>query len=249
MLEGAVYRKALMAGSKLEDKTRFFIFGQGRTGSTLLVTMLDSHPQIHCEDELLFHPRLFPMLYIRGKCVATEKPVTGFHVKCYQLTRDQGMKEARPFIERLNREGWKMIFLRRQEVFKHAVSPILAKARNLWHIGKGNESTSPTEAVSLKPEAVVGAIRGREKFTRIEEEIVREIKHLPLVYEQDLQTPEQRERTSARLCEYLGVESQILSSPLKATTSKSIASSISNFQEVAEAVRQAGLGSYLDNIH
>jgi hypothetical protein len=248
ILEMHVYLHALRHGRALDGKTRFYIFGQGRTGSTLLVTMLDSHPQVHCEDELLFHPRLLPMQYVRGKCGAAREPVVGFHVKCYQLTRDQAMKTARPFVDQLEQAGWKMIFLRREQVLKHAISPILAKARNLWHIGQGNQEQAPPEAVSLNPAAVVGAIRGREKFARIEAEIVRDYDHLPIVYEQDLSTPEQRAQTSTRLCDYLGIESRQLSSPLKATTSKSIISSITNFDEIATAIRKEGLGHYLEDV-
>ena len=32
---------------------RFVLFGQGRTGSKLLVELLHSHPDIHCDGEVL----------------------------------------------------------------------------------------------------------------------------------------------------------------------------------------------------
>ncbi len=38
----------------MKNKTsKFIIFGQGRSGSTLLKQLLDSHPEITCEGELL----------------------------------------------------------------------------------------------------------------------------------------------------------------------------------------------------
>lgn len=56
--------RMIRAGLKNEIKTarhafrprpsvRFVIFAQGRTGSTLLTSTLDTHPQVACHDEIL----------------------------------------------------------------------------------------------------------------------------------------------------------------------------------------------------
>ncbi len=37
---------------KRSTKSKFIIFGQGRSGSTLLMELLDSHPEIKCDSEL-----------------------------------------------------------------------------------------------------------------------------------------------------------------------------------------------------
>lgn len=243
-----VYLNAFLYGQRLSGKTRFFIFGQGRTGSTLLVTMLDSHPEIHCEDELLFHPRLFPMGYIRGICGASTKPVVGFHVKIYQLLYDQKMPEPQVFLDRLREDDWKMIFLKREDIFRHAVSPILAQARNLWHVGKTGEALNPPTSVRLNPDQVVAAVRQRQTYRKMEAEIVSDFPHLEICYERDLFDSTQRQRTSGRLCEYLGVAKQNLTSPLKATTSRSLKDAIENFGEIEHAMRDAGMGACLEGL-
>ena len=43
---------------------RFVIFAQGRTGSTLLTSTLDTHPQIACRDEILGLPRAMPRRFV-----------------------------------------------------------------------------------------------------------------------------------------------------------------------------------------
>ena len=37
------------------EKNNFIIFGQGRSGSNLLRTLLNSHPQIYCDIEIFNH--------------------------------------------------------------------------------------------------------------------------------------------------------------------------------------------------
>lgn len=248
ILEAKVYASAFREGRRLGKKTGFYIFGQGRTGSTLLVRMLGAHKDIHCEDELLFHRRLFPLLYVRGKLAVNEEPVVGFHVKCYQLTQQQGYKNARTFVERLQREGWKMIFLRRKDVFRHAISPILAKARNLWHLGEDGKVSPEPPAVALNPNQVVAAVRMREEYGKMEKAIVRDFDHFRIVYEDHLQTESQREAITPALCRYLGVEESPLSCSLKRTTGASLAKAISNIEEIETAMKQAGYGCYLQDL-
>lgn len=244
LLESRVYLKALGHNRRLRDKTKFYIFGQGRTGSTLLVTLLDSHPEIHCHDELLFDRRTFPMWYIQGKCATVPEPVVGFHVKCYQLMYDQGIPDPRMFVDRLHRKGWRMIFLQREDTFRHAISPLLAARRNLWHASEDRTAKS-AGAVRLEPQQVLNCIRKREQYREIESAIIKDYEHLPVSYEKDLNDPEARERISHQLCVYLGVRSEKLASPLKATTSRSLSEAIENYREIAEFLTLNGAGHYL----
>ncbi|HBE17486.1 MAG TPA: hypothetical protein DEG17_03890 [Cyanobacteria bacterium UBA11149] len=52
---------------------KFVIFGQGRTGSTLLYSLLNSHPQIHCDEEILEDRVFFPVQYVKGRCCKAKK--------------------------------------------------------------------------------------------------------------------------------------------------------------------------------
>lgn len=45
------YMNSLLGRRLIYPKTKFVIFGQGRTGSTLLTSLLSSHPEITCEGE------------------------------------------------------------------------------------------------------------------------------------------------------------------------------------------------------
>ena len=51
----------------------FVVFGQGRTGSTLLQNMLNRHSRIHCDGEILAERRLFPAAWIAGRRARAER--------------------------------------------------------------------------------------------------------------------------------------------------------------------------------
>ncbi len=45
---------------------QFLIMIQGRSGSSLLCDLLDSHPGVHCQNELLVDRLKAPMAYLMG---------------------------------------------------------------------------------------------------------------------------------------------------------------------------------------
>lgn len=59
---------------------KFVIFAQGRSGSTLLTSTLDSHPDIHCDDEILIVPRAFPPPLCRASGATV--PSAGLRLPC-----------------------------------------------------------------------------------------------------------------------------------------------------------------------
>jgi len=74
------------------DSVRVVIFAQGRTGSTLLESLLCSSGHFKQHGELLEVSEgkiLFPIHYIRGLSRWKSNENFIFHVKVYQLTRDR----------------------------------------------------------------------------------------------------------------------------------------------------------------
>ncbi|MFQ5952830.1 MAG: hypothetical protein ACE5JK_05440 [Candidatus Omnitrophota bacterium] len=47
-------------------RTKFIIFGLGRTGSALLVRLLDQNPEIQCDGEMIRFPVLSPSILLTG---------------------------------------------------------------------------------------------------------------------------------------------------------------------------------------
>jgi LPS sulfotransferase NodH len=237
---------AVLKRREILQKRKFLIFGQGRTGSTLLASMLDSHSQIYCVGEPLFHKKLFPRLYLHGCAAVTHKPMAGFHVKCYQLTEDQKMKEPKAFLKGLVDDGWKLIYLKRSNLFRHAVSPLIASKRNLWHVDnkKGKRSLEPVE---LDPQVILERIHAREEYGRIDRELLEGFDFLPIEYESDLLKSDHWKNTHEKLCSFLDVPFEDLYSPLKRTTNSRLEDTLVNFGEIRKYLTEKGYGHFIDS--
>ena len=81
-------------------------------GSTLIASLLDAHPAIRCEGELLMHRLLLPLTYVDGRCGAAGRTGTsayGFKILTHHLMRDRGIADPRPFIAKLRDRGYRAV--------------------------------------------------------------------------------------------------------------------------------------------
>ena len=88
----------------------------GRSGSELLVSLLDSHPKIRCESEILFMRRVFPTGFLLQRSVTAR--LTGAHAYGFKLlTHHAGLQDhADPagYLRRLHARGFRFIVLERR---------------------------------------------------------------------------------------------------------------------------------------
>ena len=71
--EEAILSFHFLLTSSRKPPTKFVIFGRGRSGSTLLVSLLNSNPDIHCDGEILSRKKLFPEKVIHSKRLCRTK--------------------------------------------------------------------------------------------------------------------------------------------------------------------------------
>lgn len=130
------------------DTRRFVIFSRGRSGSTLLISLLDSHPQIHCDAELLRQRRLFPYRYVEGHLRRCRVSAYGFKLLLYHLTCIHRMRDPRAFIEQLIAGGFSILHLERENHFRHALSNIWSQEIGRFHSWAGDPlaSTAPVRS-------------------------------------------------------------------------------------------------------
>ena len=116
------------------NKRRFCILTQGRAGSTLLCSLLDSHPQIHCDiAEPLQTPRPDFMEWLEMESRAATTDVWGFKVKPDQL-RANGMDPA-AFVRTITANGWDIIHNVRANKFRQALSNEVLHSRKREGLG------------------------------------------------------------------------------------------------------------------
>lgn len=126
----------------------FVIVSMGRTGSTLLVGLATSHPEVECLGEIISPHGKFsafaPMSrkeFLERHAYETAKPIKGF-----KMPFDWAIKQAGVF-EDLRQLGYRVIRLRRANLVAHLVSSKLAGV-NMDYASQGEYAK---QAITVSP--------------------------------------------------------------------------------------------------
>ena len=234
------------------NSVRVVIFAQGRTGSTLLESLLCSTGHFSQNGELLDTSKgevLFPITFLRG--LSKWRPKKNFisHVKITHLIK----KRKRPvdpalFLETLYKNGWKIIYLRRRNKVKHTLSVYFARNRssryllNAWH-----KFDDRPEELNISIDC--------EKFKRTTEKIIdhganeqkalANIKYHEVIYEEDLEKAQSHQKTIDRILDYLSLEPRKAFTKHRKVNNQSPKELVSNYEEFAECMSSSGWGNFL----
>lgn len=223
---------------------RFVILAQGRTGSTLLTSLLDSHPQIRCNDELLQRPRIAPLRYIDQVARAATLPWHGWHMKSEQLNWRQGGLPVGPFLDALEARGSKIIYLWRENVLEQCVSMFFAVASGAWHHRNNGQKKRVTE-LEINPEELHALMKQRSRVLDLDRDLLSGREFCEINYERDLRTEEARRDALIRVQEFLGVEYHPLVSELRKSVNRPLHELILNYAEIAEALEETPYAQWI----
>jgi hypothetical protein len=226
---------------------QFVVVTAGRTGSELLVSLLDSHPLILCDSEILAERRSFPSQILKGRlaiaglrsCQAYGFKLLGTHFRYFQL----GPPET--CLRHLHECGWQIILLERSDLLQQAISHLRA-AGTRYHYHRGDAVTfSP---MVIDPMAVVATMFILEEDIDFLRSALTDVPHLRLVYEDHLGRPDQQQQTIERICSQLGVRTAPATSDLVKITPHSTADQVVNFRELANALTGTRYENYISRL-
>ncbi len=242
-----------------EPTTRFVLFAHYRTGSTLLTSLLNQHPELRCDDELFLRfsrtspegpraPRtlLSPQGYLEAAGRMAGHDVYGVNLKLYQLRGVlRGEPDSAPerFLQRLAGNGWKFVHLRRENALRLALSAHVADQRQRWHVRAGDERTP--ERIEVDVRAVLDGIANSEETGRAEDRLMADLDHVRVVYEADLRTPDRHQQVVDRIFDHLGVSAVEVEAGLQRVSSDDLREQIANYDELAGALERDGVDHYL----
>lgn len=238
----ATYAKTVLPGLSRPQR-RFVIFAQGRSGSTLLTDLLNSHPQIYCADEILTWPRRWPQAFAAACSVGHRAEVYGFKVKLYQLTEAQQLTDPGAFLRGMHASGWQVIHLRRQNVLRQALSAMVAEQRDVFHLAVDAEGPAP---VHIDVDNLLWRAQQRQEFGVAEEQALDGIPHLRLSYEDDLLEPAAQGETAGRVFSWLGLPPAAVSVRLRKIVPDELDRIVSNHREVLDAVIESPYAPLLE---
>jgi len=229
------------------EQVRVVLFAQGRTGSTLLESLICAPGDFQRNGELLNISKgevIAPSKFVRGLARRTPEKHFIFHVKIYQLTRDR-KRPVYPsqFLDALLEDEWQVIYLKRRNKVRHELSNLVAEARgNYFKFDKKEEDL----ILDVDLDSFVERVKDRFRFERGEEKILMGKDFLQIVYEDDLENSENHQETVNRIYDYLKIERKKVSSEYKKVNIRPLDKLISNYNEFEKRMIKEGWGEFLD---
>jgi LPS sulfotransferase NodH len=225
---------ALPFKKRNSPEKRFVIYSLGRSGSTLLTSLLNSHHLIHCDGEIFNRFVLLPKKHLDVCVSRSEAEVYGFKLLTYHIEDVQRLLSPRQFLVYLNEVGYQFIYVTRANLLRHALSNVYARHVN-FHC-RSADGPPKRKAIRVEVEDVMHWMKAIEARCGFEREILQGIPFLPLSYEDDLQSTEVHQRTVDRVCDYVGVPSARVSTDLQRVTPKALSDFVINVDELSEAL-------------
>ncbi|MFK7983623.1 MAG: sulfotransferase [Saprospiraceae bacterium] len=242
-------RAYLSSFKQVKNAGKFVIYGQGRTGSTLLTDLLNSHPQIACTNELfhrwrsLFEGKAwFPYRYLRGMEVQASPYIFFFFFKIYQLIRVQKI-DPEDFLNRLEARGYQIIYLRRNNFLEHALSGIIRRRRNSSSFFKKGY-TYQENPFEVSIEVLKKELNYRADNQELELKYLEGRKYLEVIYERDLKDSKEHQKISNTLFNYLGLESVKVETKLQKINKKRSKDVLSNYDELSAYFKNTPFGKF-----
>lgn len=231
------------------NKVKVVIFGQGRSGSTLLENLIENTGEFRARGEIIrpFRKILnYPKKFIRGYSSQVFRENFIFHVKIYHLYYN-GRELIPPldFLQSLEKDGWKIIYLKRENTLRQCISNQIAMISKTWFFERKNLIR---KKYHLDLNSLERQMDMRLCFLEKEKEVLESIEHIQLKYEVNLLRSEEHQPTIDKVFDFLGLKKSKTSTRYKKGGGMDLDHQISNYKELIELTKKRGWEHYLQSI-
>lgn len=216
-------------------RSKFVLYAQGRSGSTLFGELLASHPEVVFADEILRGYVRHPSRYVEGlrRAPAARRHTFGFHVKVYQLSDVQHLAHPGEWLAARAEAGWRILHLRRANVLRQALSNMTRVHLDAPHFRDGDGRRRP--AVQVDVDLLLRLVDNRVQVSEWEEATLAGVPHMKFEYESDLADESVWNATAARAYAYLDVDPRPVTTSLRKINAGDISALVSNYNDVVTA--------------
>lgn len=247
---GYAYEAAQHLRPRVRDappETRFVLFARGRSGTTLLLSMLNQHPRVEGDGEILRRRACRPHALIEQRLGQTQAPVYGFKLLSYQLRSLQThLPDRRAFLEALVERGYRVLYLRRQNLLRHALSGLYAEHRNRWHQTDTDAADRPT--IRVCRDDLFRWLDGSAQLRDFEQEVLDGLPYLSLTYEEHLEGSESHTDTLRRVAGWLDLAPIVPNTSLRKTTPRRLSDLATNPDDVRDWVAASPYARFLSAV-
>jgi LPS sulfotransferase NodH len=236
-----------LAGPWAATPRRFLVLASARTGSELLASLLNAHPDLVCDSEILGDEVLWPRRLVEGRAVRARlrgARAYGFKLQLNQLRDVQRLGDPHTYLARLAERGHRIYRLRRRNLLRQVLS--FARMRSsVTHVAAGQAHPFP-DPLKVDPAQVVEGLSYTDGLERFADVVLVAVPHMSLVYEDDLADLTAQQRTLGAIFDDLGVARMEVRPVLGRTSPARMRDDVSNFDEVADVVGRTRFASFLE---
>lgn len=224
--------------------TKLIIYATPRTGSTLLGTLLDAHPEISYKDEILAKSRWsgIPKRFLRRIVIKRITPWLQLAslrtpgIYACKLMQHQAKLDSSS-LKRLTYSGWRIVTLRRSDLVAQVLSMEVAWRYRRWHRYQGQDEIE-CQAFEIPGQYFIDRLNFWNSIRVSTQRVLEGVPHHSVVYEEDLQRSERWQDTSAKIFNFLGIKEVPVSSNLVKFTERPYQDFILNYCELVESGRE-----------
>jgi len=228
-------------------ETKFIILSSGRTGSTLLVHLINDLDDVECKGELLKRRLLRPLHFIKMWEKQTVEKHFGFKLLSYHLRNVQKFKKEKEFLDNLTSQGYKVIYLERQNRLYQAFSLMYALSRDQWHQEKNKQIQQGKIVIDFN--ILDQWMKDLNDLGKYEQELLEGIDYLHLVYENDLEHLYQHNETLEKVAGFLNLNPKRVAPSLKKITPRQLNSFIENYEETVAHIKKQAYAHYFIDLN
>lgn len=228
----------------LLPSNKFVIFGRGRSGSTLLVNLLNSQDKVHCDYEILHDRLLFPRSYIDLCALRCKSRVYGFKLLSYQVRDVQPISDPEKFLFSLYENGYKFIYLTRSNLVAHALSNINASLKQKFH-HRSCEGELEYKPILVEIEEVFQRIQYSEELGEYEKKLLKKIPHISITYEENLLDRECHQKTVDKVLELFNLPSNPVKTNLVKLMPLELSKMVENYEELIQAIKKSKYAHFI----
>lgn len=225
-------------------RRRFLVVGRARSGTTLLRSLLDAHPSVTCEGEVLHRVVLRPARHLKNLARKARTEAWGAKLLSYQMVQVHRLRDPAAFLGGLHARGFVLIHLER-DTFAQCLSLLAAQGSGRYHDRAGGAGGAPRTGLLVDPADFAARLRWSAMLLRYERAALRDLPHVRVSYDDDLADPRAAGPTMARLFEAIGVPARPVRSDLRKILPAAPRDAVENYDAVARAVSETGLGHLL----
>ncbi|MEL6886415.1 MAG: sulfotransferase [Pseudomonadota bacterium] len=234
-MEAKVWAKSLVQN---DAPTPFLIYGRPRSGTTLLVRLLDQLPQVRSEGELLHYFLFHPVEFLRRLPKRAGPDVQAYGVKLisYHLMEIQRIRQPLAFFDCIGAYGYKVIHLTRN-TWDQTLSLMKAQESGVYFSNSGSDP----QMLHLNPERFLRLLKWNVDMLDYENAVMSHVEHFPVFYDRDLKETHRHQKTIDALSAFLNVAPRTVKSRMQRTGGAKGLQKVANMEEIAAHVRQSEL--------